>query len=977
MKLTTKLPAIFFLFGVLMTGIVGGMILKGVDTLQVTMLSVLVMLCSLMAFNIARRIMVSESQSLHSDDPLILRDIQHHAIETITTGIVVTDARQTNQPIIYVNKAFETLSGLKANDVIGRSIDVLHGEEYWPNVSASIVSDEHGQPKFYINSVEDNAARIEAELELFSAKETRDELLRGMKLASNAGGICNWSLDINSGELTWDKAMFQLYGVSGDKPLTYEDWRTSIHPEDVEYAEKEVGAALEANTLFNAEFRIIHGFTGEVRWIKAAGDVYHNPSSEQYTLFGINLDITDERILQKKLEQESKTALQASEAKSRFLATMSHEIRTPMNGVIGMIDLLRESELTKEQLRMTTTIRDSSFSLLEIINDVLDFSKIESGQMALEYRDTDLLSVIEKTLEVLSVTAQTKGVTLHIHHDFRLPKRIKLDSVRIRQVLLNLVGNAIKFSNTPDPIPYQKPSQKASVIVSTEYIEDSASLRISVSDMGIGMTKSQIDKLFKPFTQADNSTTRKFGGTGLGLSITKSFVEMMKGQISATSQPDIGSEFTITIPLHRCATDDTLLGHYDFHEFTFVLMIENEEIYQTCEHVLSQCLPKTMTREMPTAIDNTDHIIIVTLNEPFKRHDQTFKNIVLDTEPSDLAGYLSSQLYFLGVKPLNPSEMITAISVLCGFESPDYINAENASVGSLADDLEDNDIDKDGIVILCAEDQPTNRLVLERQLSNLGYRFEMTKNGVEALNKWKSGRYPVVLTDCHMPEMDGFELVEEIRAREAEQHHKTLIIAVTANALLGEADSCKQAGMDDYITKPVELKKLRTVLATNIRNSGVNAVAANAVAATAETDLFTEPSVNDSSSTPPLPIAPIETNLIDFEHLRGVIGTDDKKMIEAVLSIFWESLMSDLALLDKAVADKNDEQIGVLAHGIKGSAASSGALSLSECFKEMEACKSDLARVTSILAEVKVMIGGIETVLIKETDITFHSDFEI
>ncbi|MGF1769937.1 ATP-binding protein [Enterovibrio makurazakiensis] len=945
MKLTTKLPAIFFLFGVMITGIVGSMILMGIETLQTVMLVALVLLCTLMAFALAQRIVESERHSPLDDDQKFLQDIQHHAIEFSATGIIVSDARQIKKPIIYVNQAFERLSGYAANDVIGSNIDMFHGDEFWLNASASVVSDDHGQPKFVINLLEDNTARKETELELVRAQETRDELLRGMKLASNAGGICNWSLDINSGELRWDKAMFDLYGLSDSKPLTYEDWRSSVHPDDVEYAEKEVGNALEANTLFNAEFRIIHGFTGEVRWIKAAGDVHRNPNSEQYTLFGINLDITDERILQKKLEQESQTALQASEAKSRFLAIMSHEIRTPMNGVIGMIDLLRESELTQEQQRMTTTIRDSSFSLLDIINDVLDFSKIESGQMALEYRDTDLLNVIEKTLDLLRVSAQAKGVTLQIRHDFRIPALIKMDSIRIRQVLLNLVGNAIKFSH--------KPEREASVTVSTEYIEDNTSLRISIADDGVGMTPEKISKLFKPFTQADNSTTRKFGGTGLGLSISKSFVEMMKGQIAVTSQPSLGSTFTITLPLNHSEFDDTLLRDYDFSDYTFVVMVKDNDIFETCSHIISQCQPKRVIRKMPHSLDNHSRVIVVTLNEPMNIHDLTLKNIVLDAEQSDVSGSVTPQLYYLGGRPLNPSEMIVAAAVLCGFREPDSKTVEHTLLRHSSNNTEDYDIDKDNIVILCAEDQPTNRMVLERQLTSLGYRYEMTSNGVEALAAWKSGQYPIVLTDCHMPEMDGFELVAEIRRLEADKHQKTLMIAITANALVGEEENCEQAGMDDYIAKPVELEKLRAVLAENIRNHPMRTFASH-------------------ENLPPrssIPETNVEAELIDFEHLQNVIGTGDKKMIDAVLSIFWESLMSDLVLLENAISEKDTEQIGVLAHGIKGSAASSGALPLSVCFQEMEACKADVIKVNQLLASVKGMIAGIEEVLLQETNI--------
>ncbi|AOT08153.1 PAS domain S-box protein [Pseudoalteromonas luteoviolacea] len=814
------------------------------------------------------------------------------------------------------------------------------GKAFWATTSVSLVSDADNVAKYMIAVVEDITSRKAIEEELRAAKVIRDDLLRGMRIASDAGGICNWSLNIQTKELKWDNNMFDLHGIDPEQLMDFEQWQEVFHPED---AEKTKGAYLRAiseKSVLNAEYRIVNKLTGGTHWVKAAADINKDEETGREILFGINLDITDERLINKALEKETAAAMRANEAKSRFLATMSHEIRTPMNGVIGMVDLLKETQLTSEQNTMISTIRDSSFSLLEIINDILDFSKIESGQMELESTEVNVLNLIEKTLEALWVNANQKGVNLFLLYDYKTPEFIRLDPVRTRQILLNLLGNAVKFSQRDDAI--------GNVSVGVAYNHKACELEIVVKDNGIGMTNEQIGKLFKPFTQADSSTTRKYGGTGLGLSITNSFVNLMGGQIDVESKIGIGSQFSIRIP----AEADSLSNEFDDYNFNgvvFELKFKNAALEQTCEHLIQSLQGATIRKNSKEhsnswvddkVITICDELVEITANSGQKW-------LVLEDNHTKPKGVKDAEIYIVGSHPLKASEFITGLAILSGQESPEFDWSESF-YGHDEDMNEDIHPEFADCVILCAEDQPTNQLVLSQQLTTLGYKFEMTSNGLEALRKWESGHFSLLLTDCHMPKMDGFELTSEIRRLETELNRpRTTIVAVTANALVGEAEHCLEAGMDDYIAKPVELKTLRNTLALRLRGMALRQEATE------------EPEINEIISSEPC-------KLIDYEHLWNVIGCNDEEMTRAVLSMFWESVSKDIETIKEAVATNNLDNVKSLAHGAKGAAASSGALGLSELLKSIEKNSNDLKYLESTLVDVHEMMGELEQQLVKE-----------
>ncbi|MCG9682668.1 PAS domain S-box protein [Vibrio sp. Isolate23] len=842
----------------------------------------------------------------------------------------------------YREESQRLVGQLIGNDKRSFTIDKLYlsksGSEFWATISVSIVCEDDTIPKYFVAVVEDISNRKRIEKELRSAKSVRDELLRGMRLASDAGGICNWSLDIQSQALRWDEGMYRLYGIEPNKPVSYPDWEQSIHPDDRESAITSFNRAVEGGDVYNAEFRIINQATGAMHWVKAAGDVVVDKDSNLRHVFGINLDITEEREVQAALEKESLAAKQANEAKSRFLATMSHEIRTPMNGVIGMVDLLKETSLDYDQGRMVSTIRDSSFSLLEIINDILDFSKIESGQMELDPTETNPLYLIEKTLEALWLSANQKGVDVFMTYESQVPEFILIDPVRTRQVILNLLGNAVKFSQCKD--------KSGLVKVATSYDNARQLLSIMVEDNGVGMTEEQQLKLFKPFTQADSSTTRKFGGTGLGLSITKSFIDLMGGNIDVESRIGEGSKFSFTIPAAPCRTQ-SVFGRFDFSTITLVLDIENANLKHICAEILSSVETRDIIVDVQSSFTWEEHKAVYLTDDDIANVAQG-RSLILSDNPAAKGGYIAPDKYGVGTHPLKPSELVIGLAILTGQESPDFDWSEAITAES-TDNSEIDWVNNQDITILCAEDQPTNQMVLAQQLTKLGYRFDMVDNGREALEKWQSNDYALVLTDCHMPEMDGFELTSEIRRIESDMaSERTLIIAITANALVGEAEHCLEAGMDDYIPKPVELSTLRKVLALRLRGKSLRKPKGDNENQLAEPVKTLDLPENDSKP------------LIDLNHLSEVIGSRDEEMTRAVLSMFWESVSQDIVKIQVACQENDLSQVKSLSHGAKGAAASSGALLLSEIFRSIEKNSHDIEHVEQAIKEVVDMMEKIQ-----------------
>jgi len=776
----------------------------------------------------------------------------------------------------------------------------------------------------------------------------REEELRRSEQAAHASALVlqqaqrmarigNWTLDLVSHTLHWSDEIFRIFERDPAQfAPSYDDFLTLIHPDERSLVHHAYIDSLRERKPYDIEHRLLMP-DGRIKWVHEHGESDFNALGQPVRSVGTVQDITEvksarleldryrdnlERLVAQRtteLAQATAQAQTASRVKSEFLANMSHEIRTPMNGVIGMIDVLRQTELSTRQQRMLDVISQSSVGLLTVLNDILDISKIEAGRLEIELMPTQLRELAQDTVQLLAHQAHHRQVGLSLFVHPALPATVLSDPTRLRQIVLNLLGNALKFV-----LPGS--GQVALRLYPCTRADRTPGLRLLVQDNGIGMSEATQQRLFKPFMQADSSTQRQFGGTGLGLSITQRLVQLLQGQISVQSAPGEGSEFTIELPLRTCqaAPGQVLQSPPDLQGVTLsvldVLPPSREllQAYLESAGAELQVLPDLAAAQQRLQTGSPNQVVLLDLTQTCSadipdRYDwQDSPRVVWLVHQTDADTAVHA--LELAAPPLLYHDLLQTVALACGrllrlpVATPLQATAQPEPTAAPAP--------PDGPLLLLAEDNETNREVMQEQVRLLGYRVEVAEDGLQALGLWHSGRFALLLTDCHMPHMDGYELTRAIRQAQTEASRRP-IIAITANAMQGEAERCRDAGMDDYLSKPLRLAELQVMLQKWLPHG-----------------------LEVATVLPDTP-APTPTALLwDATVLTSLIGPNPKSHKRLLLR-FLQMSQGQCEDLTQAGAQADLARLKQVAHTLKSAARSVGAMQLGELCQTLEHAARD------------------------------------
>jgi PAS domain S-box-containing protein len=814
------------------------------------------------------------------------------------------------------------------------------GEFRWFKVRGMSELDPSGKPIRAAGSIQDIHDQKLAEDALLLAQRRFERAINGTQ-----DGL--WEVEADGSGAWYSPRFCALLGYDENELAQQPHFlRSRIHSEDAGTVAEAVAAHYRENSPFDIEIRLLTK-AEEYRWYRARAVAERGANFIPLRLSGSIQDVTEGRLAREELVRATEAAQAANFAKSAFIANVSHEIRTPMNGILGMTGLLTETELDRTQRDYAETIRTSADSLLTVINDILDFSKIEAGKLDIEALELDLRSNVEDVGGMMAFQAAAKKLELVVNIQGDVPPFVRGDPQRIRQCLINLVGNAIKFTRSGEVV----------IEVSNVGAKDNKTLtRFQVRDTGIGIAAESLRKLFQPFTQADSSTTRHFGGTGLGLSIVHRLVEMMGGETGATSELGVGSTFWFSLPLEAMPTpqrfeagdavargkrilivDDNhtnrrvLLGQLEHAGFIVAAAANGVDALAAMRQAVADARPFDVALidfQMPemdgamvgeqinadAELSRTRTVMLTSMD----RHGDMRQFAAMG-----FAGYLS--------KPVRSNELLACIDRVLAREKQSLITR-----GALQ---EQSTQQRFSGRVLLVEDNAINQKVARQFLLRLGCEVEIADNGEQGVKAFESGVFALVLMDLQMPIMDGYSATRRIRDFEG-WRKRTPIVALTANAMAGQMERCIAAGMDDFLTKPLDVQRLRAVL-------GKFGLTVDSTLAPAGVDVLLSTPAN----------APV-----DLEQLLAL--TDyDPAFVRELVSAFVVSA-AQIARELKESAQRDDRAATMrAAHKLRGASANLYARALSKLCAELETEATEWTR-----QEIAEQIAAIEVAIEQATD---------
>ena len=885
-------------------------------------------------------------------------------------------------------KLYASAEGYEANEAF---ISNVEGHKFETIISKQVLRRADGTIDGLIGTITDITPKKKLEQDLAQQREQLDLVIR-----SAQQGI--WDVELKpGGHRYFSERFFEMLGYSPEQPLGDTNWRKQLHPDDVESFAHELVRHFKRETpYFDTEARVLKQ-NGEYIWVRVRAVAQHNEEGRAIRFVGSIGDITESKEVEATMREANVRVVEAARAKEAFLATMSHEIRTPLNGVLGMAGLLSETALNGEQRDYIRLIHASGDTLLRLIDDVLDFSKIESGRMTLEAVPVEIITLVEEAFELVAEKAREKQLALIYDIREDVPFYILGDATRLRQILLNMLSNAIKFTER---------GEIKLTMVARRTADGKLEIEGRVADTGIGIPAERLSKLFQPFTQADASTTRKYGGTGLGLAIIRRLTQLMRGDVRIESTEGEGTTFIFTFatqvargPLSPYMQHDVLdfvgkrlllvescrTRHPGMHHFltywgfqTTVVLAEN-----AAAALLADPLTDIIMSDLVLPSQHGDALQRVMTDMDAARaanHQPPLASILLSTfsrldlQQRGVVPPVRHDVFLL--RPCGKPKMFDALlrAVLREFnadvgsrpfaiqpvEDVTFVEKKQRINTTAAKQTSDKLPAMSGthiFNILVAEDNEINQRVISGILKNLHQRVTLAENGRLAVQAAVAQDFDVILMDIHMPELDGTSAMHEIRAHFAGRHCPP-IVAMTAHAMAGDRERYLESGMDDYLSKPIRTADV-VLLLERIYDRQIMASdeSQNEKEATGTT---VEPPVNHHQAAshpisassqavvkPIVAISKIEAiPVLDKEQLEdlrylpaipgGTASNSDTDPVTSLINLFQTKAIERIGIMKDCLAKQDWKQLADTAHSLRGASASVGFPRVATLCKDME-----------------------------------------